>query len=211
LVSSVSEFSRYVRKYVQNYPAADWPDESWDGVGEIWFDDLADMTSAFRERRYLEIIRPDEIVIARLDSVAALLLVDSPVQSLNVRSPHKLFRFLKQKKDSGGLFSQEWEDDCRRIFNRLPDVERYVSQYIQSYLLTNDEGIAINPWVDLPFPCDGIATFFFRNANDMNSFRVDPEISKAWQEMAVIHTDPLQSFEFPTWENVLIDQLVKET
>jgi len=68
LVISVSEFSRYLRKYAL-YPYAPNPaggalvlgqGSSYDGVGELWFESRADMEAAFSEPRYLEIIRPDE-------------------------------------------------------------------------------------------------------------------------------------------------------
>jgi uncharacterized protein (TIGR02118 family) len=68
LVQSVTEFSRYVRKYVQGHAVADrvpgFPPPAFtpfDGVAELWFDSVADIGKAFAEPRYLEIIRPDEL------------------------------------------------------------------------------------------------------------------------------------------------------
>ena len=69
LVKSIPEFMRHVHKYIQYHPApgqaaagslfGDIPD--YDGVGEIWFDSREAMNAAFREPRYLEIIKPDEL------------------------------------------------------------------------------------------------------------------------------------------------------
>lgn len=69
LVKSIPEFMRHVRKYIQYHRApgqaatgslfGDIPD--YDGVGEIWFDSREAMNEAFREPRYLEIIKPDEL------------------------------------------------------------------------------------------------------------------------------------------------------
>ena len=65
LVKSVSEFARHVRRYVQCHlvdqavpfgiPGA------YDGVAELWFDSIEDAARAFREPKYLEIIRADEL------------------------------------------------------------------------------------------------------------------------------------------------------
>lgn len=68
LVKSVPEFFRHVRRYVQGHtisdPAPGFPPPTsppFDGVAEIWFDNVADIGKAFSEPRYLEIIRPDEL------------------------------------------------------------------------------------------------------------------------------------------------------
>jgi uncharacterized protein (TIGR02118 family) len=65
LVRSVPEFARHVRKYVQCHllkgavPFGIPGD--YDGVAELWFDSVEDAAAAFREPKYLEIIRADEI------------------------------------------------------------------------------------------------------------------------------------------------------
>jgi uncharacterized protein (TIGR02118 family) len=64
LVKSVSEFSRHVRRYVQCHlvkTAVPFgiPGD-YDGVAELWFDSVESAAAAFREAKYLEIIRPDE-------------------------------------------------------------------------------------------------------------------------------------------------------
>jgi uncharacterized protein (TIGR02118 family) len=68
LVKSVPEFFRYVRKYVQGHSVPEQvpgfpPPTSppFDGIAELWFDNVADIGNAFAEPRYLEIIRPDEL------------------------------------------------------------------------------------------------------------------------------------------------------
>ena len=65
LVKSVTEFTRHVRKYVQCHLSHDAVPfgipGSYDGVAELWFDSVEDASKAFREPKYLEIIRPDEL------------------------------------------------------------------------------------------------------------------------------------------------------
>ena len=65
LVRSVSEFARHVRKYVQCHlaesPVPFGIAGPYDGVAELWFDSVEDAAKAFREPKYLEIIRADEL------------------------------------------------------------------------------------------------------------------------------------------------------
>jgi len=65
LVKSVTEFARHVRKYVQCHLAENSvpfgiPGQ-YDGVAELWFDSVEEAHAAFREPKYLEIIRADEL------------------------------------------------------------------------------------------------------------------------------------------------------
>jgi len=65
LVRSVPEFTRHVRKYVQCHVVKSAVPfgiaANYDGVAELWFDTIEEATAAFREPKYLEIIRPDEL------------------------------------------------------------------------------------------------------------------------------------------------------
>jgi len=65
LVASVKEFARHVRKYVQCHwvesPVPFGIPGTYDGVAELWFDNVDEAAKAFREPKYLEIIRADEL------------------------------------------------------------------------------------------------------------------------------------------------------
>ncbi len=65
LVRSVLEFARHVRRYVQCHvlkgEAPFGVAANYDGVAELWFDSVEEAAAAFREPKYLEIIRPDEL------------------------------------------------------------------------------------------------------------------------------------------------------
>ncbi len=81
LAMGVKEFGRFVRKYVQNIPieaAASVPDlpgsPGFDGVAELWFDDIDDATKAFAEPRYLEVIRADELKFLDLPNCVVLVV-----------------------------------------------------------------------------------------------------------------------------------------
>jgi uncharacterized protein (TIGR02118 family) len=64
LVRSVHEFARHVRRYVQCHGVEGargfGSDGGYDGVAELYFDDVEAIARAFAEPRYLEVIRPDE-------------------------------------------------------------------------------------------------------------------------------------------------------
>jgi uncharacterized protein (TIGR02118 family) len=69
LVRSVTEFSRHVRKYVQcHLVESSVPfgiPGDYDGIAELWFDSVEEAAEAFREPKYLESIRQDELKFAQ--------------------------------------------------------------------------------------------------------------------------------------------------
>ena len=86
LVMSVTEFARYVRKYVQGHTVPDkvpgFPRPTFtpfDGVAELWFDSVADIGKAFAEPRYLEVIRPDELKFLDLPNCSMVVIEEVPV------------------------------------------------------------------------------------------------------------------------------------
>ena len=71
LIKSVPEFARHIRKYVQCHRVENTVPfgiaGSYDGVAELWFDSVEEAAIAFKEPRYLEIIRADELKFADPD------------------------------------------------------------------------------------------------------------------------------------------------
>ncbi|MFT5415307.1 MAG: hypothetical protein ACI915_001622 [Gammaproteobacteria bacterium] len=73
IVTSVPEFTRHVRRYVQVHLvpeysgigdssklAAQWGKADFDGIAELWFGTTDDMITAFNEPRFIEKIAPDD-------------------------------------------------------------------------------------------------------------------------------------------------------
>ena len=64
LFNALPEVQQHVRRYVQCHtiPASlpGLPPITWDGITELWFDDLAGLAAVFTAPGYLETIRPDE-------------------------------------------------------------------------------------------------------------------------------------------------------
>lgn len=65
LIRETREFSRHVRRYVQCHGVQSagsfGAPAPYDGIAELWFDDVESMRRAFAEPRYMEVIRPDEL------------------------------------------------------------------------------------------------------------------------------------------------------
>jgi uncharacterized protein (TIGR02118 family) len=83
LVKSVPEFIRHVRKYVQcdivSSSAPLGAVSDYDGVAELWFDSVEELNEAFKEPRYLEIIRPDELKFADLVNCVSFVTEEVPI------------------------------------------------------------------------------------------------------------------------------------
>jgi len=83
LVRSVPEFMRHVRKYVQCHIVAGvspfGEEAAYDGVAELWFDNSEEITRAFNEPRYLEIIRPDELKFVDISNCLSFITEEVPI------------------------------------------------------------------------------------------------------------------------------------
>jgi uncharacterized protein (TIGR02118 family) len=64
LFSRQTEVKLHVRKYSQAHTGPKAPDgyavAPYDGIAEIWFDDMAGFLGVFASRTYAEVIKPDE-------------------------------------------------------------------------------------------------------------------------------------------------------
>jgi len=86
LALGVPEFMRHFRKYVQCHPIADaFADmpgalSPYDGIAELWADNLDEVRRAFAEPRYLEVIRPDEEQFADLANCVVMVTEEVPMK-----------------------------------------------------------------------------------------------------------------------------------
>ena len=83
VIKSVPEFTRHVRRYVQNHRAAeDTPFlgvGAYDGFAELWFEDMAALNAAFAEPRYLEVIRIDELKFVDMERTVSMVTAELQV------------------------------------------------------------------------------------------------------------------------------------
>ena len=77
------EFTRHVRKYVQCHIVQDSVPlgavADYDGVAELWFDSPEEITRAFSEPQYLQIIRPDELKFVDLPKCISFVTEEVPM------------------------------------------------------------------------------------------------------------------------------------
>jgi len=85
LIKSVPEVIRHVRKYVQCHivknAAPLGAGSDFDGVAELWFDNVDELSKAFTEPRYLEIIRPDELRFVDLANCVSMVTEEVPIHN----------------------------------------------------------------------------------------------------------------------------------
>jgi uncharacterized protein (TIGR02118 family) len=88
LVKSVPEFMRHLRKYVQSHSVSDsvpgFPSapSQYDGIAELWFDSVEEVSKAFNEPRYLEIIRKDEPKFLDLAACSIFVAEEVPMHGV---------------------------------------------------------------------------------------------------------------------------------
>jgi uncharacterized protein (TIGR02118 family) len=75
LFASIPESERYVRRYVISHPipSETYPEPTYDGMTEIWFDSWEDHDSFFASRNYQETVRPDEPNLIQVGASAMLV------------------------------------------------------------------------------------------------------------------------------------------
>ncbi|MCS0631200.1 EthD domain-containing protein [Telluria mixta] len=124
LVKSVPEFTRFLKRYVQNHTRlpAEGADcvtpyrraTDRDSVIELWFDDADGLHRGLAEPRYQELIRPDEARFNDLSSLIILATRESGGLAADGQpSDCKLFDVLKRRNDiSREEFAVRWERHC---------------------------------------------------------------------------------------------------
>jgi len=83
LFMSVPAVAETVRRYVQQHRSdvnlPDMPMTRYDGITELWFDDLAGLARCFSDPEYLERVRPDEASFLDLHACAFIVSTENVV------------------------------------------------------------------------------------------------------------------------------------
>ena len=83
LFCALPEVRRHVRRYVQCHavPASvpGLPPIAFDGITELWFDDVAGLEAVFTSEAYMETIRPDEARFLDLHACEFVLSTESVI------------------------------------------------------------------------------------------------------------------------------------
>jgi len=83
IIEDTHEFNRHVKKYVQCHAVPSdtvfGSDSMYDGIAELWFGDIQAMTTAFDEPKYMEIIRPDELLFVDVEKCLSFVSEELPI------------------------------------------------------------------------------------------------------------------------------------
>ncbi len=81
LFCALPEVMQHVRRYVQCHtvPASipGLPPVTFDGITELWFDDLAGLEAVFSSQSYMQTIRPDEATFLNLETCEFVLSAET--------------------------------------------------------------------------------------------------------------------------------------
>lgn len=150
-----------VRQYVQNHrffaqQLPDFPSPPYDGVSEVFLDNLEDAIGLGKSKGYLEVVRPDEA--NWLDSFAGHLIarpyvvLDSPPISKNAFLIKALLLLKRKPGMRVAEFQDHWLNSNGPLAARVPDLLRYVQCHtaLESYEENPTfDGIAELWWSDL--------------------------------------------------------------
>jgi uncharacterized protein (TIGR02118 family) len=83
LFISLPEVQQYVRRYVQSHTLAvdlpGMPPPAYDGITELWFDNVEAIGQVFASEQYLALIRPDEEKFLDLAGCGIMICAENPV------------------------------------------------------------------------------------------------------------------------------------
>ncbi|HUN99130.1 MAG TPA: EthD domain-containing protein [Bradyrhizobium sp.] len=176
VVKSVPEFMRHLRKYVQSHTVSEavpgFPAEpsQYDGLAELWFDNLEDVGKAFREPRYMEIIRPDEGKFADLAG-STLFVAEEIVMHPGKATPIKLIGALKPKAGmSVPDFHAYWKGTHGTVVKSVPEFMRHVRKYAQSHAIAGSiPGFPAGPQM-----FEGVAELWFDSVEEVGKAFNEP-------------------------------------
>lgn len=179
LVVGISEFTRHVRRYSQSHivdPAYQgegmaWKRSGFDGIAEVWFDNIDVMTAAFNEPKFVELVGPDDEKFIDREAVSILVTREIEKIPLNGKPGVKLSVVIKRREGmSFAEFDRYWNETHARIVTSVPEFTRHVRRYVQSHLVTEytgagDSSKLVTQWGKAAF--DGIAELWFDSIADM--------------------------------------------
>ncbi|WP_368680348.1 EthD domain-containing protein (plasmid) [Rhodococcus opacus] len=179
LVVGIPEFTRHVRRYSQAHLvdpdyAGDgmaWPKAAFDGIAEVWFDNIDVMTTAFNEPKFVELVGPDDAKFIDPESVSILVTEEIEKIPLNGSPKVKLSVIIKRRPGmSFEDFDRHWNGPHADTVTSVPEFTRHVRRYVQLHLVPEytgegDGSKLQSQWGKAPF--DGIAELWFDTIEDM--------------------------------------------
>jgi uncharacterized protein (TIGR02118 family) len=141
-----------------NYARSAW---DFDGVSELWFDDLPSMRHAFSTNIVDELAGDEATFIGDLKLIIAIQHQVVPVAQGEPLI--KRMATLKRRSDvSAEQFQREWFDVHSALVRRLPQVKGYT----QNLIFDRSHGRGRSLGYD-EFPIDGIVELWFRDTESL--------------------------------------------
>ena len=202
LVVGIPEFTRHVRRYSQSHlidptyggEGMAWKRADFDGIAEVWFDNLESMTAAFNERRFVEVVGPDDRKFIDPDSVSIMVTREIEKIPLNGKPGVKLSVVIKRRQGmSFAEFDHYWDVTHGAIVTGVADFTRHVRRYVQSHVVTEytgegDSSKLTSQWGKAAF--DGIAELWFDSIADMVAAFNEPAFMKTIAPDDEMFVDP---------------------
>lgn len=168
LVASVPEFTRHVRRYVQNYaiagphePAAGFVP---DGAAQLCFDSAEDFVAAYSEPKYLADVRPDEANFTNPARYVATFTREEVL--LEGAGSVKLIRFLKGRAGVDTAAARKaWRAGLQDVLAANREAGGLVTRFVQNWSIPASEN---------PFPLaehfEGVDELWFRDTPDAQRY-----------------------------------------
>ncbi len=179
LVVGIPEFTRHVRRYSQSHiidPTYDgagmaWKRSNFDGIAEVWFDDVAALTRAFNEPRFISLVGPDDAKFIDPEQTHILVTREFEKIPANGVPGVKLSVVIARRADmSFADFDEYWNTPHAQVVTSVPEFTRHVRRYLQAHLVGGYTGVGdtsklATQWGTASF--DGIAELWFNGIADM--------------------------------------------
>ena len=119
-----------IRRYVQNHVTAVLRgDQGWDGVAEVWFDDI-EIMRANAGSPVLADVRADEANFIAAGSMVSIVTVEHAFVDDSAGDVRKVLALVKRSPDlSAEQFQREWRCGVGPQVADLPGVRRYVQDH----------------------------------------------------------------------------------
>ncbi len=187
LVVGIPEFTRHVHRYSQSHLTSGdyqgegmaWRPANFDGIAEVWFADIATMTRAFNEPKFVELVGPDDAKFINRDATAILVTREIEKIPLNGDPKIKLSVVIKRRHGmSFEEFDEYWNHPHGNLVTSVPEFTRHVRRYVQAHLVPEytgegDTSKLATQWGKAAF--DGIAELWFDSVPEMVAAFNEPQ------------------------------------
>jgi uncharacterized protein (TIGR02118 family) len=173
LVMSIPEIRRHVIKYVQSHTQPDWfsflagDGPAFDGVAEVWCENIHDAQLMFEEPKFAELVVPDEKQFLDVSGTVILLMSQHLIYQRPGAPIHggvKLFELPARRREmTRSECHRHWRDIHAPLVLGSADMIKPLRRYVQSHSL--EDGAAGLP----PMRYDGMAELWFDTIDDLKA------------------------------------------